>query len=269
MIRERSETFLSIKKWKEQLPGLTAVFSTKNGGFSEKEFASLNTGMHVQDDESQVIQNRNKLGMHARAPIENWVCAEQVHGSIIKKVHSKHKGRGTTNYFNAIPGTDGLWTFETNLFLSLCFADCVPLYFAEPDSKFIGVAHAGWKGTVQNIAGKMIQQAIENKVDPARIQIYIGPSIGKCCYEVNDAVANQVQFCLNRAEHSSLTRKVNGKYNLDLKQLNKQLLLDAGIKEDQISLSSSCTSCEKELFFSHRRDHGKTGRMSAVLGWRE
>ncbi|WP_041058175.1 peptidoglycan editing factor PgeF [Jeotgalibacillus campisalis] len=269
MILESSETFLSIKKWKEQIPGLAAIFSTRNGGSSREGFSSLNTGLHVQDEPFNVITNRNIVGANAKAPLEEWVCAEQIHGSYIKEVDRTYKGRGSTNYQDSIKGSDGLWTCESNVYLSLCFADCVPLYFVEPNSRFIGLAHAGWKGTVQNIAGKMIQKASESGVDASRIQVYIGPSIGKCCYEVDETVADQVKHCLNREDHSSLTKKTNGKYNLDLKMLNKQLLEDSGLKKEQITLASNCTSCEEDLFFSHRRDFGKTGRMSAVIGWRE
>ncbi|TDL35506.1 peptidoglycan editing factor PgeF [Jeotgalibacillus sp. S-D1] len=269
MTKEHSPAFLSIDKWKSEFPSLVAAFSTKNGGVSQGSFRSLNVGLHVNDMDESVIRNREILSEACSSNLSQWVFADQVHGSAIKRTGHFDRGKGTLSYQEALPETDGLWTMERNVFLSLCFADCVPIYFVEPQTQFIGIAHAGWKGTVQNIAGRMINEAIEAGVAIGQIQAFIGPSIGDCCYVVDDIVIQEVKNCLSEMFHSSFSKQSKGQYTLDLKAVNEQLLLNAGLAKEQIAISSYCTSCEESLFFSHRKDKGKTGRMAAVIGWKE
>lgn len=269
MIHDEFQTYLSIEEWKSQFSSLVAIFSTKNGGVSKQPFETLNTGLHVQDEGKDVIKNREILGQSCEAPLSNWVTAEQVHGCYIQKAGAADAGRGCYDYSSAVKQTDGLWTTNENLFLSLCYADCVPVYFVDPKSKFIGVVHAGWKGTVHNISGLMINEARSAGAELSDIQCYVGPSIGSCCYVVDDFVIDKIKGCLSADTHSSFQEISKGQYSLDLKTVNKQLLLNAGLNEDQIGVSLNCTSCDDEIFFSHRRDQGKTGRMSAVIGWKE
>ncbi|KIL44807.1 peptidoglycan editing factor PgeF [Jeotgalibacillus soli] len=263
-----SSSALKVEEWDKAFPSLVAAFSTKNGGCSSGDFLSLNTGLHVKDREEDVVYNRSCLGNQIHAPLSKWVLADQVHGSKIQHVSAGDCGRGTLKYENAIPDTDGLWTTDLNVFLSLCYADCVPLLFVEPTSRFVGAAHAGWKGTVQNIAGKMILEAQNAGVDIDQLQAVIGPSIGPCCYIVDEYVINQVNNVLANEKQKPYQEISDGQFRLDLKQLNKLLLLQAGLKGQQILSSILCTSCEDQLFFSHRRDRGKTGRMMAVIGWK-
>ncbi|PPA72125.1 peptidoglycan editing factor PgeF [Jeotgalibacillus proteolyticus] len=265
---KKSARFLTIEDWTKEIPSLVAIFSAKNGGVSSGAFSSLNLGLHVKDLPEDVISNRRILAEELDAPAANFIWADQIHGADIRKVTHNECGAGTLLFENAIPETDGLWTVERNVFLALCFADCVPLFFAEPDSGFAGAAHAGWKGTVLNIAGAMVHEAEMAGTDLSKLKCYIGPSIGSCCYEVDDFVINKVKNCLGENEHKSFIKKTDLTYSLDLKEVNKQLLINAGILESNISISSLCTSCEDDLFFSHRRDQGKTGRMAAVIGWR-
>lgn len=269
MTKENSPAFLSIDKWRSEFPSLVAAFSTKNGGVSEGAFHSLNLGLHVNDDQNSVVKNREILSSACSSNLSQWVFADQVHGASIKSIGHSDRGKGALTYYNAIPKTDGLWTMDRNVFLSLCFADCVPIYFVEPNTQFIGVVHAGWKGTVLNIAGEMINEAIGAGVDIDRMQTYIGPSIGKCCYVVDDIVIQEVKNCLSETSHASFSEQSIGQYRLDLKAVNEQLLINAGLKKEQIGISPYCTSCEESLFFSHRKDKGRTGRMAAVIGWKE
>ncbi len=181
-----------------------------------------------------------------------------------------HGGKGTTDYQSAIAGTDGLYTEEARLLLALCFADCVPLYFMAPKHGMIGLAHAGWKGTVKNIAGEMVRLWHECEQIPLEdIYVVIGPSIGACCYIVDDRVITRVDRVLEGEEKLPYKQVSIGQYALDLKELNKVLLIKAGIHEEHIDVSGYCTSCADHLFFSHRRDQGKTGRMMAFIGRKE
>ncbi|MFB8734446.1 laccase domain-containing protein [Bacillus sp. SL00103] len=125
------------------------------------------------------------------------------------------------------------------------------------------------KETVKQIGAKMVDLWVNQEgAKTDQIQVFIGPSIGNCCYIVDDVVLNQI-------ETASLFYKgcvfeiSQGQYKLDLKTLNKNVLLHAGMKEENIHVSSMCTSCNDQLFFSHRRDQGKTGRMMSFVGFKE
>lgn len=261
------ETYMDSPVWKEINRELMIGFTTKNGGVSKGDFQSLNLGLHVKDNQDDVIANRSHLAETVEVPLENWVCADQVHDNRIYKVNGSDRGRGILTYDSAISKTDGLYTDEHNLMLALCYADCVPLYFYERNKNLIGTAHAGWKGSVKDIGGKMIETWLkEEAADIDAVYAIIGPSIGACCYVVDNYVIEQVNNALGACEVLPYHRVSDGQYSLDLKQLNKQLLLKAGLKESRILTSSLCTSCESDLFFSHRRDKGSTGRMFSFIG---
>ncbi|WP_194950053.1 peptidoglycan editing factor PgeF [Anoxybacillus flavithermus] len=264
IFRQASESLLLFHGWEN----VSVAFTTKRGGVSTGAFATLNLGMHVADDCDVVYENRKKVAEQLNVSLDRWVCADQVHGVHIEKVTNNHAGKGVRAYDTAVPHTDGLYTSEQDLMLALCFADCVPLYFFSPSKKLIGLAHAGWKGTVHNIAGEMVKRWEEEGVAPQHIHVVIGPSIGRCCYVVDDRVIEFVQKALVNSPQSLYNETSKGQYALDLKEMNKQLLQQAGVPSERIAVSSYCTSCERSLFFSHRRDGGKTGRMMALIGWR-
>lgn len=265
---QKAEQVLNLSSWSHISDKLVAGFTTKNGGASEGDFKSFNLGLHVNDEDNSVISNRKLLADILRFPPENWVCSEQTHKNSIAKVTKKDLGAGVFTYEDSIKDTDGLYTTEKNILLTLCYADCVPLYFFAPSKQIIGIAHAGWKGTVQDIAGEMIRAWGHEGVKPDGIQAVIGPAIGKCCYIVDDYVINFVKN-LDKIESKPYEIVSDNQYRLDLKELNYQLMVRAGIPPENIQVSSYCTSCENQKFFSHRRDAGKTGRMMSFIGFKE
>ncbi|WP_044893844.1 peptidoglycan editing factor PgeF [Bacillus alveayuensis] len=265
-----NEEILFLDDWRFIMPQLVVGFTTKKGGYSKREFTSLNLGLHVDDDADDVRLNRQRLAEILEFPLEKWVCSEQIHDNRIEKVTKNDSSKGVLRYDTAIAGTDGLYTKEANMLLALCFADCVPLYFFAPKHKLVGLAHAGWKGSVKNIAGEMVHLWVEKeKVRHADIYAAIGPSIDKCCYIVDDRVIDLVKNVAGDSVHHLYQETSKGQYTLDLKELNRQLLLQAGIPEQNIIVSEYCTSCADELFFSYRRDRGKTGRMMSFIGRKE
>jgi polyphenol oxidase len=270
--QKSNEEVLFLDDWRLMMPRLVVGFTTKKGGYSKGEFTGLNLGLHVHDDADDVRLNRQKLAEVLEFPIEKWVCSEQIHDNRIEKVTQNDCGKGVFHYDTAVAGADGLYTNEANILLALCFADCVPLYFFAPKHKLVGLAHAGWKGSVKNIAGEMIRLWVEEeKVRHADIYAAIGPSIGKCCYIVDDRVIDLVKKVVEDSayKYNLYQETSKGQYALDLKELNRQLLLKAGIPKQNILVSGYCTSCADELFFSHRRDKGKTGRMMSFIGRKE
>ncbi|MDQ0245599.1 YfiH family protein [Bacillus fengqiuensis] len=265
------ESLLFLRPWMELSDKLVAGFTTKNGGFSKADYETLNLGLHVQDKPSTVVANRQAVADQLKMPLSKWVCAEQVHKNLIVKVTEADSEKGVYDYKEGIPQTDGIYTNRKELLLTLCFADCVPLYFFAPKHGMIGLAHAGWKGTVEDIGGEMIKRWTEEGIPLNDIYAAIGPAIEGCCYIVDDRVIDLVKKVLGADNNGSpfYTVVSEGQYSLDLKEVNKHLLQKAGVQEDHLLVSDLCTSCKEDVFFSHRRDRGRTGRMLSFIGYRE
>jgi YfiH family protein len=263
-----NESVLMLEKWAKQFPGLTVGMTTKTGGFSQKPFNGLNLGFHVGDRNADVLANRRLVADLLGFPLEQWVGAEQTHQNYLQKILKLNAGIGAYNYEDAFKGTDGFYTSDTGILLTLGFADCVPLFFIAPDKKLIGIAHAGWKGTTMDIAGQMIRAWGKEGIQPGQIFAAIGPSICPKCYQVDERVINFVENALEEVDEKPYNLIEAGQYRLDLRLLNKLLMIKAGVPEENILTTSFCTSCD-DLFFSHRRDLGKTGRMLSFIGWKE
>jgi polyphenol oxidase len=267
-IINNKESF-SLNAWTEHQPALAAGFSTKTGGVSSGEFSGLNFGFHVGDNEHSVCQNRSILAEKIGFKLDSWVGAEQTHEIHIQRVTAADRGKGAEQYKASFRQTDGFYTDEKGILLTLCFADCVPLYFLDRNTGLIGLAHAGWKGTVGGIGREMISLFAQNGSRKQDILAVIGPSICKKCYIVDNRVITFVEKILEGVEKKPYNQISEGQYALDLKLLNKQILMNSGIREENIQVTDYCTSCDSEFFYSHRRDKGATGRMVAFIGWKE
>lgn len=265
----RKNEYFVINKWAEKFPGLIAGFTTKAGGFSEGDFSSMNLGLHVNDSLETVQKNRKHIAECLSFPIHSWTGAEQTHETHIEKVMMEDGGKGSVIYEDAFRATDGFFTAEKGLLLTLCYADCVPLYFCHEETGAIGSAHAGWKGTVNGIAREMVEVFLKEGLKAEGIHVVIGPSICGKCYIVDDRVISQIDMKLADCQEKPYTQVEDNQFQLDLRQLNKSILLMSGVLEENISVSNLCTSCESNHFFSHRRDKGKTGRMMSFIGWKE
>jgi len=149
----------------------------------------------------------------------------------------------------------------------LLFADCTPIILYSETNKVLGVIHAGWKGTAKGIVKKAVN-IFENEfaTAPAMIKAVIGPSIGHCCYPVSEEVAEQLNRSI-REKHDNIFDNQKDKVHVDLKKLNAQQLLEAGVKE--IDTTVYCTSCMNEVFYSYRANNGKTGRHCAIAAIKE
>lgn len=264
-----SETHtLRIPEWEEAYPNLVVGFTLRTGGESIAPFASQNMGLHVGDDPSAVIRNREALSNRLQIPFDGWTCADQVHGNHVERISLEQRGAGRQTLADCIRDTDGLHTNEAGLLLTSFYADCVPLYFFAPEKRAIGLAHAGWKGTVSRIAEEMIRAfQHEYGCSVEEIHVAIGPSIRGCCYEVDERIITEVKKASDNWQEC-ITDLSNGKYLLDLAEVNQSILIACGLKQEQIMRSHWCTSCHPELFYSYRKEGGKTGRMASFMGWR-
>ena len=264
---KKNEHYFSIPSWEDMDSRLTVGFTTKNGGVSKGSYNSLNTGFHVADEKKDVVKNRGLIAEKVKIPLQCWVGAKQTHRNHIVHVTKAFRGQGAADYESAINDTDGLYTTEKGVLLTLCFADCVPIYYYAPKHGYIGIVHAGWKGTVAEIAVKMIDKWKEHGIDPKDIMTAIGPSICGNCYIVDDKVIKQVRTIIGEQAVKPYYEIEEGQYHLDLKELNRFILNKAGVQD--VLVTNLCTSCQKDEFFSHRRDLGKTGRLMSFIGWKE
>ncbi|MGJ9460610.1 peptidoglycan editing factor PgeF [Oceanobacillus sp. CF4.6] len=262
--KEKDGSYLHIEKWQQLTPNLVAGFTTRNGGVSREPYHTFNLGLHVPDRQNDVLANRRRLADKLNIPVENWVSGEQVHGTSVKRITVADKGKGSISYDSSIKGTDGIITKNKGLLCTAFFADCVPLYFFDPVTQYIGIAHAGWKGSVGRIAEKMVEAFKEMGAQPENLLVAIGPSISKEYYEVDGHVIS----CISKENRKkTVTPLHNNHFLLDLKQLNVEILLQSGVISHNIEVTKYCTYRDENLFFSHRRDFGKTGRMLGFLGF--
>lgn len=262
--------YFTLPTWGVLNNSLVVGFSTRSSGYSSGVYTSLNLALHVGDNEQDVIANRKKLTEIIGFSYDAWTCAEQVHGNNIEIITADKRGRGRFTLEDAIPNVDGIVTNLPDILLTSFYADCVPLYFFDPVKKVVGLAHAGWKGTVLKIGEKMIETMCNSfGSNPEEIKIAIGPSIGQCCYEVDDQVIKPLNSTLNFIPEEAIISKGNMHYDLDLKKINQQIIKKAGILPENIEISSLCTSCNQNIFYSFRKEHGKTGRMASWIGLRK
>jgi YfiH family protein len=264
-----------IQSWMNAFPDLTAGFTSRLGGVSEKPFASFNCGLHVNDLNEHVVTNRQRLAETLEIPFDAFTYAEQVHGNEIAVITKAEKGKGRASRVDAIQSRDGFVTNEKELVLCALFADCVPIFFYDSVLEVAGLAHAGWKGTLLNVAGATIQAMNEQfGSKPEHIRAAIGPSIGLCCYEVDQKVAEPVKRVIHDMNAAPgllqkvLQPKMNQKYMLNLQELNRNFIEKAGILSSHIEVTELCTSCRTDVFFSHRQENGATGRMTAWIAMR-
>ena len=239
-------------------------FSTRLGGVSSGDLDSLNLGVKKKDTRENIINNYKIFTRSLGIDIENLVLTHQVHKDNILEVDEGDRGKGLTLETD-IKDIDGFITNKKNVALVTFYADCVPLFFLDPVNEAIGLTHAGWKGTVSRIGQKTLEKMIKAYgTEPEDILIAIGPSIGKCCFEVGEEVIKIVEENFNNP-NKYFYKKDNGKFMLDLWNINKDQLLEMGVLEKNITVSNICTRCNKDTFFSHRGDHGKTGSLAAIM----
>lgn len=264
MPRFRFETQNSVELMRLFLPGTQGFFSTRHGGVSAAPYDTLNLALHVGDVPEAVVANRRVFADAGGFSLDKLVCAQQVHGTSIFVASSRDRGRGVYRYEDAIPDTDALITNDRDVVLGAFFADCVSVYIADPVRKSIGLAHAGWKGTVNGIAGKTMAKMTEEFGSiPAHCFAFIGPSIGPCCYRVGEEVVSLLDQAM--AVHVSPESGGQNGFKLDLWSANRDNLVAAGMTADNILVCGICTQCDTR-FFSYRREGEKTGRMAGILG---
>lgn len=284
-------------QYREQIPFLTFpkleaceavqhLFTTRAGGVSSGQFSTMNFSVKLGDQKENVVENYRRVASLLHGRVEDVTGTVQTHTTNIRTVTEEDRGKVAwiaPNYDDI----DGLVTKERGIILAAYTADCVPIYFVDPVRKAIGLAHSGWRGTVANMAGKMVERMRDEfGTDPKDLIAAIGPSICQSCYEVDETVAKAFREAIGEDEKDRKEiqesrsypmqgkqglrqileeGKEPGKYQLDLWLTNLILLKRAGVKLENIDVTDLCTAHNASLLFSHRASQGKRGNMGAFL----
>lgn len=244
-------------------------FSTRLGGISKGIYSSMNLSYTRGDAEQNVTENFKRIAKAKGWNIENMVLSDQTHTTNVKVITKADAGKGIISKRD-YSDIDGMITNEKGIVLVTIYADCVPLYFVDVENRAIGLAHSGWKGTVNRIGKEIINAMKKNyNTNPENLICAIAPSICKDCYEVGEEVAtafehefkDNIKEILIEKESSCKERK----FFLDLWKANEFVLINAGVKKENISTTNICTCCNKDLLFSHRASKGKRGNLAAFL----
>lgn len=235
---------------------LVHAFCTRRGGVSQDDYASLNMSFKEGDEDNHVLQNWGLLAAAFNIPIEQFLVVNQVHKDdmfIVKPYGGYFSSRAELDY-------DAIVTDRVNLAICVKTADCVPIFIVDRVKKVIASVHAGWRGTALSICAKVVRMLFDNYgSSPQDVLAIIGPSISKCCYQVDSVVADAF---LKKEEHEHFlsTGSKPGKWMVDLAEANRRQLLQCDVSENNIDVSDLCTMCNQDLFFSHRGSGGITGR---------
>jgi len=261
-ITEKGARYIKLPAFLE-FPEIVAGFTTRFGGVSTGEFATLNLSFTRSDNKENVFENYRLLSEDLGVPLGSMVLSYQTHSKNVMAVSKEHSGMGIIKERN-YTDIDGLITDEASLMLITHYADCVPLYFYDPVRKVIGLSHSGWKGTLQDIAGETIRKLHDvYRCNPENILVAFGPHIRNCCFEVDADVAGE--FAKTDYAKGHMLSGNNGKWMIDLEGIIIESLKRHGIEMKNIYRCNICTKCHKDIFFSHRGSNGKSGTAAAFM----
>ena len=248
-------------KYSDQVNIAVTSRISKNDNNADNNF---NQALHTGDKPERVIENRKIICFSQNIPYKEYTSAEQTHSAIIHEISQEDIGKGNMSYASSIQCSDALIASIPHAMINIHLADCVPIVIYDPIENIGALVHGGWKGTAQLISKKTIEYMAENFDCKAENMIAgIGPSIGSCCFNIGKDTAEKLSASFNYSSEVILYE--NDQYRADLKQANFEQLMSMDIKADNIEVSTICTSCSNNEFFSYRADGRDTGRFSTFL----
>lgn len=221
-------------------------------------FEQNNMALHICEDEEHVVENRKRLAATLQCDLHNFVCANQTHSDHFYKVTKEDMGKGASSAQTAIPNTDALYTYETNILLCTFTADCVPVIFYNEQKGLVGVIHSGWQGTVKEITLKMFSHLEEKELcDPKDFIVFIGTALSQEKFEVDEDVYLKFK-ALGYADDYMYYNETTNKYHIDNQLTVKKQCELAGIPSENIQIDRTCTF-QNPNGFSYR-ENKKAGR---------
>ena len=243
--------------------GFVHGFTTRAGGVSAPPYDTLNLGGKWGDDPAHVSENRRRL---AQAAGGQPFVARQVHGTTVRRVRADEDRAEVARH-----EADGLCSDVPGLVLGVFVADCVPVLLADPRTGAAAAVHAGWRGTVAGILPEAVRVlSAEFGARPQDLRVALGPAIGPCCFEVGLEVVEAFAAAIPDARERGIVRPsprgVADKAQVDLHAANRLLLAQAGVDPQAVDAVPGCTRCDRQRFFSFRRDGASTGQQMAFVG---
>lgn len=220
-------------------------------------------GFADEMDPEWIRSNRRALAKAVGFDPNRWVMGHQVHAAHVAVVTVGEVGRGALDKESRLPDTDALVTAEEEVCLTVLSADCVPVLLYDPQCRVIAAVHAGWRGTAASIVQETVRVMQRDfHCQPQQIRAGIGPSIGRCCFEVGEEVARVFEARFPSAVSKGHSE---GKYQVDLWEINRMELLEVGLTDGHIEVAGMCSVCHEDRFFSYRRDGKTAGRFGAGI----
>ena len=255
MLRKESGGITTYHFQSLSAEGLVHAVFTRLGGASREPLDSLNVGGAVGDDPDAVAENHARVYARLGVGAAQVTSPRQVHSNRVVVITGAQAG-------STIPDSDGLVTATPGVALLLRFADCQPVLLYDPAHRALALVHAGWRGVAQAIARRAVETMVQAfGTRPGEILAGLGPAIGPCCYTVGDKVAAAMGYVLPDWS-GALTSLGEGQWSLDLSAANAQQLASEGVR--QIEQAYLCTACNRDEFYSHRADNGRTGRFAVA-----
>ncbi|MDD2362975.1 MAG: peptidoglycan editing factor PgeF [Oscillospiraceae bacterium] len=252
----------------DSIPFVRHGFSTRIGGVSGGIYESMNLSHSRGDKKNAVDENFKRFCNAISVDVNDVVISAQEHHTVIYNATRQDCGRGIMRE-KGYSDIDGLITNQPGVVLCTQYADCVPLFFADPVQRVVGTSHAGWKGTAARIGRLTVERMCSDYgCKPENIIAGIGPSIGVCCFEVDTPVYEVFQ-AMEEADSTCFIHKIRDnrviKYHVDLWEINRRILINAGLAPKQITVTDLCTRCHSDVFWSHRANGSKRGSLAGFI----
>lgn len=248
----------------DAVPFVRHGVSTRLGGVSDGVYESMNLSFGRGDDDARVRENFDRFCTAIGVSSEDIVLSRQTHHTVVRNVTRADRGIGILRP-RPYSDVDGLLTDEPDVALCTLYADCVPLLFADPVRRVVGASHSGWKGTVAEIGRVTVERMVADYgCRREDIVAGIGPSIGPCCFEVDEPVYREFA-AMDIWDERSVRRAPQNKFYIDLWQVNRRILLAAGLREERINVTDLCTRCRPDVFWSHRAAGAARGSLAACI----
>jgi len=242
--------------------GAKHAFTTRFGGVSEGELASLNLGTNRGDAPENVRENYRRVCALFGVGENDAAVTNQVHKNGVRVV----TGADRHSCLSPVPyEADGIVTASTGLPLFCFSADCVPVLLWDGQGRAAGAVHCGWRSTVSDVLGNAVRAMLALGAEIPELRAAIGPAIGPCCFESDDDVPDAVTAWLGGDTEGLFRRRADGKTLVDLKGANARRLMQLGVPEAQIDISEECTFCCHEKYWSHRYTKGRRGSQASVI----
>ena len=242
--------------------GTPHAFTTRYGGVSKGDFATLNLGSNRGDDPAAVRENYRRVCALMGAGIDGCAVTRQVHGNRVRIVTEadRHICQAPVPY-----EADGIVTGVRDLPL-LCFtADCVPVLLRDGENRAAAAVHCGWRSSVGDILGQAVEAMASLGAKPEQLRAALGPAIGRCCFETDGDVPQAVEAWLGGDTEGLFAPLPGGKFLVDLRGANARRLRQLGLREENLDISEECTVCLHDKYWSHRYTKGRRGSQAAAI----